>query len=234
MAAWWARASRSESFSRSSPAGVASRQTRMSRSCIATSRFASAANTGPGGSVPAASVELPAQLGLQHLAVIVLRQRLDEAVAARPLEAGDVVEAEPVELGLAHRGAGPGDDESDDLLAPFGMRAADHRGLGEAGMAQQHLLDLARVDVAAARDDHVLRAVAQGQEAVRVHIAEVAGMQPAAAQRLGIGGRVLPIALHDAIALGHDLADLAGRQFMVIVVDDADQDAIARHAGRAE
>ena len=39
-----------------------------------------------------------AQLGLQHLAVVVLRQRLDEAVLARPLEARDVVEAELLEI----------------------------------------------------------------------------------------------------------------------------------------
>src|ERR1043165_6855831 len=41
--------------------------------------------------------ELP-QLGLQHLAVVVLRQRLDEAVFARTLEASDVVEAQPIQL----------------------------------------------------------------------------------------------------------------------------------------
>src|SRR5438309_11458207 len=39
----------------------------------------------------------PAQFGFQYLAVIVLRQGLDKAVLARPLEARDMVEAELVE-----------------------------------------------------------------------------------------------------------------------------------------
>ena len=76
------------------------------------------------------------------------------------------------------------DDEGDHLLAPFGVRPADDRALGDRGVAQQHFLDLARIDVRAAGDDHVLRAVADGEEAVRVQAADVAGVQPAAAQRL--------------------------------------------------
>src|SRR5215207_9522295 len=173
----------------------------------------SAVDTGPrrydglGASAPVR--QQPAQLGLQDLAVIVFRQRVDQTVFARALEAGDVVEAQAVELRLRHRRAGLCDDEGDDLLAPIGVRQADHRGLDQFGVAQQHLLDLARVDVATARDDHVLRAVAQRQEAVLVEAAEIAGVQPAAAQRLGIGFGVLPITLHDAVASRHHLADLA-------------------------
>src|SRR5580692_9576222 len=126
-----------------------------------------------------------AQFGLQHLAVIVFRQRLDIAVPPGPLEPGDVVEAEPVERGILHGRTRARDDKGDDLLAPFRMRPADHRRLDDIGMAQQNLLDLARIDVAAAADDHVLRPVAQRDEPVRVHAAEIAGMEPAAAQRLG-------------------------------------------------
>src|SRR6202011_754655 len=40
--------------------------------------------------------------------------------------------------------------------------------------------------------------------------------------------------LHDAIALGNDLADFAGRQFPVILVDDLDQHTGARHAAGAQ
>jgi hypothetical protein len=50
-------------------------------------------------------------------------------------------------------------------------------------VAQQHFLDLARIDVGAAADDHVLGAVLQRQEAVGIEAADVAGMQPATAQR---------------------------------------------------
>src|SRR6516162_10651563 len=101
-------------------------------------------------------------------------------------------------------------------------------------MAQQYLFDLAGVDVAAAADDHVLRPVAQGQEPILVKAAEVAGVQPAAAQSLGRGFRVPPITLHHAIALRDDLTDLARRQLAVIIVDDLDEDAGARHTARAE
>src|SRR5215472_4628655 len=59
-------------------------------------------------------------------------------------------------------------------------------------------------------------------------------MQPAAAQGLGRSRRVPPIALHYAIALGYDLADIAGRQLAVVIVDDFDEDAGARHTARAE
>ena len=37
-------------------------------------------------------------------------------------------------------------------------------------------------------------------------------MQPAAAQCLGIGLRVLPVAVHHAVGSGDHFADLAGRQ----------------------
>jgi hypothetical protein len=54
-------------------------------------------------------------------------------------------------------------------------------------MPQQYLLDLARVDIAAAADDHILGPVAQGQKPILVKAAEIAGVQPAAAQSLGTG-----------------------------------------------
>src|SRR5690242_1987209 len=41
----------------------------------------------------------PTQLGLQDLPVVVLRQRVDEHIVLRPLEAGDVVETQRVERG---------------------------------------------------------------------------------------------------------------------------------------
>src|SRR4029077_2985445 len=118
------------------------------------------------------------------------------------------------------------------FFAPFGVRPPNDRDLYEVGMAQQHLLDLARIDVAATADDHVLGPVAQRQKPVLVKAAEIAGVQPAAAQGLGTGRRVLPVALHDAVAAGDDLADFAGREFAVALVDDFDEDSGARHPAR--
>src|SRR5438045_8225672 len=99
--------------------------------------------------------QLPAQFGFQYLAVIVLRQGLYKAVLARPLEARDMIEAELVERGFRHLSFRLRDNKRDDLLSPIRVRPPDDRGLDDIGMAQQHLLDLARIDVAAARNDHV-------------------------------------------------------------------------------
>src|SRR5262249_39585661 len=93
-----------------------------------------------------------AELGLEDLAVAVLRQLGHEHVILGPLEAGDGVKAERIELAWLRLA----DHVGDDHLAPFGIGAADHRDFAHAGMAQQHLLDLARIDVAAARNDEVL------------------------------------------------------------------------------
>src|SRR6185312_11287850 len=62
---------------------------------------------------------------------------------------------------------------------------------------------------------------------VFVQAAEIAGMEPVAAQRLGIGFRILPIAVHYAVAAGNNLADLAGFGVAIILVDDPHQDAAA-------
>jgi hypothetical protein len=46
-------------------------------------------------------------------------------------------------------------------------------------MTGEHLLDLDRVDVLAARDDHVLDPVGEEEVALLVDVAAVAGPQPA-------------------------------------------------------
>src|ERR1700722_17537618 len=53
-----------------------------------------------------------------------------------------------------------------DLFAERLVRHADDRGLGDRGVLVQHLLDLPRVDVVTAADDHVLLAVHDEEEAV--------------------------------------------------------------------
>ena len=60
-------------------------------------------------------------------------------------------------------------------------RHADHRGIGHRRMAAQHRLEIARVDVEAAGDDHVLLAVEQRQKAIVVEAADVAGADEALA-----------------------------------------------------
>ena len=58
---------------------------------------------------------------------------------------------------------------------------ADHAGLKHKRMLLQHRLDLRREDIEARGLDHSLEAVGEIEKSVRVHPAEVAGMQPNAA-----------------------------------------------------
>src|SRR6202521_5344756 len=80
-----------------------------------------------------------AQFGLENLAVAVLWQRIDEDVILWPLEAGDRIEAELVELA----GRRIADHIGNHDLAPFAIRAPDDRDLTHARMLEEHLLDLA-------------------------------------------------------------------------------------------
>ena len=73
-------------------------------------------------------------------------------------------------------------------------------------VGRQRLLDLDRGDVLAAGDDHVLEAVAQLDVAVRVHDAEVAGVEPAALERLLGRLLVAVVADHHVVAAHDDLA----------------------------
>ena len=101
-------------------------------------------------------------------------------------------------------------------------------------MGEQHLLDLARIDVGAAGDDEVLGAVLEVQIAVGVEGADVAGVQPAAAQGRGRGLVVAPIAGHHHVAAAEDFAGLARRQWPVLRVRNHHLDAGIRPAGRGE
>ena len=68
------------------------------------------------------------------------------------------------------------------------MGHADDGGLGDVGVLVERGLDLGRVDVLAAADDHVLEAVDDVEVAVVVEPADVAGVEPAVGE--GVGGRL--------------------------------------------
>jgi hypothetical protein len=138
------------------------------------------------------------------------------------------------DLALAERVARAGDDQRLRRLAPLRVGDADHRHLEDAGMTADDLLDLARVDVGAPADDHVLLAIGDEQIAILVEVADVAGVQPAAAQGLGRRLRLVPVALHHDVAAYHDLAELAGRARLVLVVDDAHAHRRRLAPGRGE
>ena len=81
-----------------------------------------------------------------------------------------------------------------------------------ARVAQQQVLDLGRVRVEAADDEHVLDPADDAQVAVGVEGAEVAGVQPAVGVDRGRGRlRVVEVAAHHGVAAHEDLARLARR-----------------------
>ena len=105
------------------------------------------------------------------------------------------------------------------LCSPSGSRltrAADERpavahyhSLSDQPVLADLFLERARGDILAARrDQQVLLAAGDGQEAVRVEGAEVAGPEETVHKRLRVGGLVGVVALEHADALDQDLAVL--------------------------
>ncbi len=79
-------------------------------------------------------------------------------------------------------------------------------------MLRQDPFDLGRVDVLAAADDHVLDAVGDVDVAVGIHVAAIAGAQPAVlGDRRGGRLRLAPVAAHQLFAADPDLARDTGR-----------------------
>src|SRR5690606_31973464 len=121
-----------------------------------------------------------------------------------------------------------------DPLATGRLRHADDRYLGDGGNPGDAVLDLVREDVEAGHVDHVLLAVDDAEIAALVHGRDVAGVEPAAAQRLvGLVGAV-QVALEHLAPAGHQLTGLARRGRVVVRGDDADLGARIRDADRAD
>jgi hypothetical protein len=93
-------------------------------------------------------------------------------------------------------------------------------------------LDLGRIGVEAADQEHVLLAVGDGEPAPGIEPADVTGVQPAIPVD-GLGGRrgVLEVAAHHVVAADQDLAVGAGRQIPAAAIDDAHRDAGSRPPG---
>ena len=72
--------------------------------------------------------------------------------------------------------------------------------------------------------DPIVSAVGYEQASAFVEVADVAGMQPATAERIVRRLRISPVALHHQVRPGDDLAHLAGSQPSVVVIDDPDLD----------
>ncbi|MNV61384.1 hypothetical protein D3C71_1538890 [compost metagenome] len=102
-------------------------------------------------------------------------------------------------------------------------------------MFVQGVLDFRRPDLVARGVDHALEPIGDEEIAVFIHASQVAGAKVALAvqheEGLVIGGRVIPIALHDLRAARHQFTHLAGRQRLQGGgVDHPRIDAEGRHA----
>jgi hypothetical protein len=84
------------------------------------------------------------------------------------------------------------DDHHLDRLAGTRVGHADGAAFENARMRRQHAFDLVRIDVETGHQDHVLLAVGDGDDAVLIHVPDVAGGQPAVAQHLAAVSAGLP------------------------------------------
>src|SRR5262252_4130327 len=175
-----------------------------------------------------------AKLSFQDLPARIARDGVNEVDRPRTLEAGQPVTGPLDQCLTGELSPRFSDDYGLDCLAPAIVRYADHCYVADGGMVRKHTFELGRIDVLAARHDHVRDTVPDVDEPVGVDAACVACVEPAAVDR---GRRVLrttPVALHDANAAVHDLADLARGEFHVQRVDHFDVAAEHRAATREQ
>ena len=100
----------------------------------------------------------------------------------------------------------PYPDPHHQFLAVLLVGHADHLRVDDVWMAVEELLDLARIDVLAAADHHVLDPAGDREIAVLVHHRDVAGVHPPVAVD-GLRGLlgVVPVAGHHTVAAGAQL-----------------------------
>jgi hypothetical protein len=106
------------------------------------------------------------------------------------------------------------------------MRNSDHGGVPYTGVEYQLSLDLRRIDVHAAADDHVLLAAGDPVEALGIAAREVAGVEPAfGVQGGGRGLGIVPISMANVGAADQKLPHLA------LLVHEA---GLSEHQGLAD
>src|SRR6266571_1222425 len=144
-----------------------------------------------------------AHLVLLHLAGDGHRELAGEPQVTRDLVVRDLAGAELAHLLQGQRLARAQLHPGAQLLAVLGVGHPDHLHVLDGGVRVEELLDLARVDVLAAPDHHVLDPPGDVQVARVVHDGEVAGVHPA--RRVdGVPGLLLvvPVAEHHRVTPG--------------------------------
>ena len=140
-----------------------------------------------------------------HLAHRVLGQRVHPEHVARHIDAAQARQHGGADPRLVRRRrAGRAGREHHRNFAQVGIGRAHHAAGRHAGQRRHHALHQRWRDVLAATDDHVLDAPGDGQIAVGVEAAHVAGAQPPV-RHAGLALRA-QVAQHQAVALDADLA----------------------------
>ena len=135
---------------------------------------------------------------------------------------GDLAAAEVADRLFGFLCARLQDDPGAHLLAETLVRHAEDLDVLNVVMAQQEFLDLARIDVLAAADQHVLDPADDLAIALGVDGGQVAGVHPAlGVDRLARALQVAPVAAHHQVAAGAQFAPFADRQRPSVVgIDD--------------
>src|SRR6185503_20075427 len=147
--------------------------------------------------------------------------RLQKVDRLRRLESGNTLAGKIDDVGGGRLLAGLHHHDRLHGLAPFVVGDADHGGFRDVRVIADRALDLGGVDVLAAGDDHVLDADVDIEVAVLIHVAGIAGAEPAVAAE-SPGGRLrqVPVANHVGAGAGGDFANLARRQWFAVRIED--------------
>src|SRR5581483_6061930 len=146
----------------------------------------------------------------------------DKAEFARPLVACKLATAEIDEFGLGWRAVIAARDESDGHLAPFGIRGTHDCDLRDPFVAQENAFDFGRIDIFAARLDHVFGPIDEIERSVFVAPEHVPHVKPAAAEVARIGLVGLPIAGEQGRSPDGQFSGFAGRYLVVEWIDQPD------------
>ena len=111
-------------------------------------------------------------------------------------------------------------DDSVHYLAPFTIRNTDGHRFYNSGDLVQNIFHLSRIDILTTGDNHILHPIYDVDETVRIHVGPIARSHPAIAYRFRSQVRLLPVAQHNIRTSDADLADLAARHLVTILVAD--------------
>ena len=99
-------------------------------------------------------------------------------------------------------------------FAPLWIRYSEDRRFTNRRMLVNNCFDLTRVDIFAARDNHVLQAVQDVEIPVCILIADVSRTKQPVSERKCSFFRIIPITAHDIRAPSHQFTRMPGCNFL--------------------